>query len=351
MLKPINLHEYEIAARKRVEPDIWDYYAGGAEDETTLHGNRAAWEQWWLRPRMLVDVTEVDTSATVLGQPVRMPILVAPSAGHGLIHPDGECATAQGAAEAGTVMIASTSSSRRLEDIAESCGGALWFQLYLRWWDKAEELLDRAERAGYKAIVLTVDMPCMGRRERDIRNNFNVRSFPLGNYDPDTGEPVEGLIWDQLTWDVVGWIRERTRLPVVLKGILTAEDALLAVEREVDAIIVSNHGGRQLDGAIPSIEALPEVVEAVRGRCEVYVDGGIRRGTDVLKAIALGAKAVLVARPVLWGLAVDGSDGVHRVLEILREELERAMKLSGKPSLANIDASLVRRAGPLARPR
>lgn len=344
MIGPINLHEYEQAARQKLDPGVWGYFAGGAEDEMTLRACRAAWQRWWLRPRMLVDVSQVDTSTSVLGERIRMPILVAPSAGHGLVSEDGECATARAAAQAGTIMIASTSSSRNLEDIAQSTNGPLWFQLYLRWWDKAEELLGRANRAGYRAIVLTVDMTCLGRRERDIRTEFNIRSFPLGNHDPETGEPMENLIWDQLTWDVISWIRERTKLPLVLKGILTAEDALLAVNRGVDAIVVSNHGGRQLDCAIPAIEALPEIVAAVAGRCEVYVDGGIRRGTDVLKALALGADAVLIGRPVLWGLTVDGADGARQVLEILREELERAMKLSGMPDVRRIDGSLVRRA-------
>lgn len=344
MSEPINLFDYERLAQNRLDPAVWDYYAGGAEDESSLRANRAAWEKWWLRPRVLVDVGTVDTSTTVLGQPVSLPVLVAPTAGHGLAHPDGECATAQAAAQSGTVMIASTSSSCPLEVISEACGGAKWFQLYLREWTTAEGILDRAVDAGFGAIVLTVDFPCFGRRERDVRNAFHVRLSPLGNYDPEAGEPVENLCWDHLTWDVVEWIRERTSLPLVLKGILTAEDALIAAKRGVDAIIVSNHGGRQLDGAIPTLEALPEVVEAVAGRCEVYVDGGIRRGTDVLKALALGARAVLVGRPVLWGLAVDGQAGARRVLEILHEELERAMKLAGKPDLASIDGSLVRRA-------
>jgi isopentenyl diphosphate isomerase/L-lactate dehydrogenase-like FMN-dependent dehydrogenase len=337
----INLHDFEAAARSLMEPAIWDYYAGGSDDEVTVRGNREAWERWWLRPRVLVDVSKVDTSTTVLGTPVRMPILVAPTAGHGLCHPDGECATARAAAEAGTILIASTSSSSCLEDIAQSCEGAKWFQLYLREWSTAEAILSRAVDAGFRAIVLTVDFPCFGRRERDVRNAFGVRNFPLGNF--DGGEPEENLCWDRLTWDVVDWIRARTSLPLVLKGILTAEDAQIAVEQGVDGIVVSNHGGRQLDGAIPSIEVLPEVVEAVGGRCDVYVDGGVRRGTDVLKALALGAKAVLVGRPVLWGLAVDGADGAARVLRLLGEELERAMKLAGKPTLAAIDSSLVLR--------
>jgi 4-hydroxymandelate oxidase len=340
----INLKDYELAARERLEPAVWDYYAGGAEDEVSLRANLDAWERWWLRPRVLVDVSDVDMATTVLGQPISMPILVAPTAGHGLAHPNGECATARAAAEAGSILIASTSSSCCLEDIAEACAGTNWFQLYLREWKTAEGILARAVDAGYRAIVLTVDFPCFGRRERDIRNAFKVRMYPLGNYDPAAGEPEEGLCWDALTWDVVEWIRERTTLPLVLKGILTAEDALIAAERGVDGIIVSNHGGRQLDGAIPPIEALPEVVEAVAGRCEVYVDGGVRRGTDVLKALALGARAVLVGRPVLWGLAVDGQEGARRVLEILREELERAMKLSGMPRVAGVDRNLVRRA-------
>jgi isopentenyl diphosphate isomerase/L-lactate dehydrogenase-like FMN-dependent dehydrogenase len=217
----------------------------------------------------------------------------------------------------------------------------LWFQLYIRRLRHAEALVVRAQAAGYRALVLTVDTPRLGNRERDIRNNFE--GFPTPNYDSDGKE--EPFMGDTLTWDILDWLRSLTSLPILLKGILTAEDALLAVERGVAGIIVSNHGGRQLDGAVPSIEALPEVIAAVDGRCEVYLDGGIRRGTDVLKALALGARAVLIGRPILWGLAVDGAAGAQRVLEILRAELEKAMILAGRPTLASIDRTLVQPVG------
>lgn len=295
-----------------------------------------------LRPRVLVDVSHCDTSTSVLGIPVGIPILVAPSAFHGMAHPDGECATARGAGAAGTLMIAATDSSRSLEEIAQTASAPLWFQLYLYpTREIAGGLVRRAEEAGYRAIVLTVDMPTLGNRERDRRNNMTIPPPPLARAN-FVGSETEGHAWRSVTWDDVAWLRSVTSLPIILKGVLAVEDALLALEYGVSAIVASNHGGRQLDGCVTGIEVLPEIVEAVAGRCEIYVDGGIRRGTDVLKALALGARAVLVARPILWGLAVDGAQGVQSVLEILREELERAMALTGCPTLASVNRSLLK---------
>jgi isopentenyl diphosphate isomerase/L-lactate dehydrogenase-like FMN-dependent dehydrogenase len=290
---------------------------------------------------VLVDVSACDLRTTVLGTRVSMPILVAPMAFHGLAHPEGECETARAAGESGTLMVTSTTSNRSLEEIAAAAGGPLWFQLYTYGgFEISASLVKRAEVAGYRAIVLTVDLPRVGRRERDIRNNFNLPSRLFeGNF---AGIDIPDDTFVTLTWESIAWLRGVTSLPIVIKGILTAEDAQLAAEHGVDGIVVSNHGGRQLDTTLPAIEALPEVVEAVAGRCEVYMDGGIRRGTDVLKALALGARAVLLGRPVLWGLAANGAAGVRHVLEMLRDELELAMVLSGRPTLASIDRSLVR---------
>lgn len=341
-VEPINVFDYEILAEERMNPVYWDYFAGGSDDEVTVRTNQSDFGSMRLRPRVLVDVSRCDTSTSVLGTPVRMPILVAPSAFHSMAHPQGECATVQGAGAAGALMIAATDSSRSLEEIYQAAGGPLWFQLYLYpTREIAAGLVRRAEAAGYRAIVLTVDMATLGNRERDLRNHMTIPPPPLtrANF---AGIETEGHAWRTLTWDDVDWLRSVTSLPIVLKGVLAAEDALLALEHGVSALVVSNHGGRQLDGCVTGIEVLPEIVAAVAGRCEIYVDGGIRRGTDVLKALALGARAVLVARPVLWGLAVDGAHGVQHVLEILRTELERAMILTGCPTLASINRSLLK---------
>jgi 4-hydroxymandelate oxidase len=341
-LEPLNVFEYAKLAQERMAPAFWDYYNGGSDDEVTLRASRAAYERIRLRPRVLVDVSHCDTRINVLGTPVSMPILVAPMALHCLAHPEGECATAQGAGMASTLMIASTTATRNIEEIADAATGPLWFQLYVYpSLEVAAKLVRRAEAAGYRAIVLTVDLPRLGRREKDIRNNVTIPPSPY--YEANFVDvEKEGQRWVPLTWESLSWLRSITSLPILLKGILTAEDAVLAVEHGVDGIVVTNHGGRQLDTAIPSIEALPEVVEAVAGRCEVYLDGGIRRGTDVLKALALGARAVLLGRPVLWGLAVNGAEGVCHVLELLRNELELDMALAGRPTLDSIDRSLVK---------
>ncbi|HEY6286857.1 MAG TPA: alpha-hydroxy acid oxidase [Ktedonobacteraceae bacterium] len=346
-MDPINVFEYEALAQSKMDPAHWDYIQGGSDDEVTLRSNRASFERIRLRPRVLVDVSAnvIDTRTSVLGSPISMPLMVAPMAMHCLAHPEGECATAQAAGRANTLMIASTTATRSLEEIAQAAGGALWFQLYVYPSQQvAEKLVHRAESAGYRAIVLTVDLPTLGNRERDRRNNVLIPPPPFfeANF---VGVKKAGQKWVSLTWDSLSWLRSITSLPILLKGILTAEDALLAIEHGMDGIIVSNHGGRQLDTALSSIEALPEIVRAVAGRCEVYFDGGIRRGTDVLKALAIGARAVLVGRPVLWGLAVNGAEGAYHVLEILRKELELAMALSGRPTLSSIDQTLLKMYG------
>jgi isopentenyl diphosphate isomerase/L-lactate dehydrogenase-like FMN-dependent dehydrogenase len=342
-VEPINVFDYAVLARERMAPAVWDYYDGGSEDETTLRANRAAFERIRLRPRVLVDVSTIDMRTTVMGTPVSMPVLIAPTAAHALAHPEGELATARGGGEAGTVMVASTTATRSITEIAQAASGPLWFQLYNhRNQSITQRLLQEAEASGYRAIVLTVDSPRLGRRERELRHQFVIgQRAHLANFtDESTIENAKARHTID-TWSTVDWVCAQTSLPVLLKGILTGEDTLLAIEHGISGIIVSNHGGRQLDGVLASIEALPEVVEAAAGRSEVYVDGGIRRGTDILKALALGARAVLVGRPVLWGLAVNGQEGVRSVLEMLRAELEIAMTLSGRPTLQSIDRSLL----------
>ena len=341
-MDPINLFDYEILAKKALEPASWDYYEGGSDDEITLRANRISFERIQLRPHVLRDVDAINVNTIVQGISVQMPILVAPMAYQCLAHPEGECITAQAARNAGIVMIASTFATRTLEEIMGVAPQA-WMQVYFyRDLDLTESLVRRADKAGYRAIVLTVDTPYLGRRERDIRNQFKLLPpLRVANFaDKDVaGEYIPSPA--VVTWDTVRWLRSITSLPILLKGIVTAEDALVALEYGVNGIIVSNHGGRQLDGTVASIDALPEVARAVAGRCEVYVDGGIRRGTDVLKALALGAHAVLVGRPILWGLAANGLEGVQHVLELLSNELTLAMALAGCPTLESIDHALI----------
>ena len=343
-MQPINVFDYEQLAQTRLNTELWDYFQGGSEDEITLRANQQDFARLRLRPRVLRDVSRTDMSTTVLNQAISMPLLIAPTAFQGLLHPEGECATALASRQAQTVMVASTFSTQSIEKLAGLNPELLWLQLYL-YKDPSTtgQLVRRAEAAGCKAIVLTVDTPRLGRRERDIRNRFTlppntllanfVQEQVAGGYIPEPGIP---------TWQTIAWLRSITSLPLVLKGILTAEDALLAVEHHVSAIIVSNHGGRQLDGSISSIAALPEIVQAVAGQCEIYLDGGIRRGTDILKALALGARAVLIGRPALWGLAVNGQAGVAHVLTLLREELAMATTLTGCSTLQDIHPALVR---------
>jgi len=354
-----NLLELEELARAKVPRPAFDYIAGGADDEVSLRRNREAYGKWALRPRVLVDVSSCDTSATVLGQRVSMPILVAPTAFHGLVHPDGEIGTARGAAAAGTIMVVSAIATRTMEEIAAAIAAPRWFQLYV-WKDRevTAELVKRSARAGYRAICLTVDTPLLGRRGKDERNAFTLPSgIGIGNVRPAglDGMPesehgsafakyVKEMLDPAVTWRDLAWLRSLTSLPIVVKGIMTMEDAKIAVEHKVEGIVVSNHGGRQLDSTPATLDVLPEIVDAVRGRAEVFMDGGIRRGTDVLKALALGARAVLVGRSPLWGLALGGAEGVHAVLEHLRKEFALAMALSGRSSLGQIDRSMVQHA-------
>ncbi|QBD81293.1 alpha-hydroxy-acid oxidizing protein [Ktedonosporobacter rubrisoli] len=349
VLPPLNLFEYEKQAQEHLDTAVWDHYQGGSDDEVTLRACRDAFAQVWLRPRALVDVSSCDLRTTVLGTPISVPVLVAPTGGQGLAHSEGELATVRGAGAAGTLMVVAMFSTRSLEEIAQQATGPRWLQLYVRSRAQTRHVVQRAQAAGYQALVLTVDSPRPARCERDWRNGF--AGFPFGNYDeaefidPRATEGDKALIQDAVTWEMLDWLRSLTSLPIVLKGILTAEDARFALEHGVAGLIVSNHGGRRLDGSVPALMALPEVIEAVAGRCEVYLDGGIRRGTDVLKALALGARAVLVGRPVLWGLAVNGEQGVRHVLSILSQELETAMALAGCPGVKQIHSSLVRQRG------
>lgn len=333
----LTVKDYETLAQQHMEPAAWDYYAGGSCDEITLHANRTLFDRIRLRPRFLVDVSTCDTSTTLLGTPASFPVLVAPMGHHGLAHVEGECETARGVGKAQTIMVTAAAASRTIEDVAAAACGPLWFQLYV--FDDSYVTVDvvqRAEQAGYKAIVLTIDVPRFGKRERDLRNGFQLPAS--ANF---TVEDVTRMK-SSLTWKDIAWLQSLTSLPILLKGILTGEDTLLAVEHGIRGIIVSNHGGRQLDGAITSLEALPEVIEAANNYCEIYLDSGICRGTDIFKALALGADAVLVGRPILWGLAVGGKEGVYHVLEILREELELAMALCGTPTLQQITSAHIR---------
>ncbi len=343
-MKLVNVFDYERLASEQIPPAIWDYYQSGSEDEITLRANRVAFEEIHLRPRVLKDITTIDMSTTLLGTPVSMPILVAPTAFHCLSHIEGEHATARAVSDMGTLMVVSTFANHRLEEIAYQASAPLWFQLYVYSnLQVTETLVRRAEQAGYQAIVLTVDTPQLGRREQDIRNAFTLPStLRAANFDQSMIDTTYIPAPAVATWETVDWLQSITSLPIILKGILTPEDATLAVSRGIDGIIVSNHGGRQLDGAIASIEALPDIAQAVGNRCALYLDGGIRRGTDVLKALALGVQAVLVGRPILWGLAVNGKEGVRDVLKMLRTELALAMALSGCASLKDIDSSIIK---------
>lgn len=354
----LTLDDVHRAARGRVrkgglERSAYDYYRSGADQERTLRRNRKAFSSWEIWYRVLADVAERDLTTTVLGSTLRGPILVAPTAYHRLAHPDGELASARAIAEAGSLMVVSTLATTKLEDVAQASDGPKWFQLYVHT-DRGltEELIQRADAAGYRALVLTVDTPLLGRRLRDERNGFalpdgltmeNLVSSPaFAQGGSELAKYVSSRHDASLSWKDLGWIRERTRLPLVLKGIVRPDDAVRAADEGVEGIIVSNHGARQLDGAPATLDALPGVADAVGDRLTVMMDGGIRWGTDVLKAVALGAKAVLIGRPVLWGLAAGGEAGVARVLEILHDELDRAMALSGSRNLAALDRDLVR---------
>ena len=353
MSTPLSAADYERLAEERLDPGAWAYLAGGSGDEWTLRENRAAFERWTFRPRVLCDVSEVTTATTVLGASLDLPVLVAPVAYQRLYDPDGECATARAAAAAGTGICVSTFTTRSHEEIAAAAPGVRqWCQLYV-FQDRGvtREHLAGAEAAGCSAVVLTVDTPRLASRERDVRVGFEVPAdLPLPYARSAVGaapsNPAEqfSLLDASVSWRDLEWIAAEGRLPVVLKGIVTAEDGRLALEHGAAAIVVSNHGGRQLDGVPATLDALPEVVDAVDGRIEVYLDGGIRRGTDVAKALALGARAVLAGRAPMFGLAAAGEDGVRHVLELLREELALALCLLGCSSPEEVTRAHVQRA-------
>jgi 4-hydroxymandelate oxidase len=353
----LTVDDFDAAARAVLPRMAYDYYRSGADDERTLRQNRRALRRYEIWYRVLVDVAERSLGTTLLGAPLSMPILIAPTAYHRMAHPEGELATARAAASAGALYVVSTLATTRLEDVAAASTGPKWFQLYVHK-DRGftRSLVERAQAAGYGALVLTVDAPLLGRRLADERNVFALpEGLTMANLASAAGlgatveersmlaRYVASRHDASLTWSDIAWLRGLTSLPVLVKGLVRPDDAARALEHGVDGVVVSNHGARQLDGAPASIDALPGVVAAVGGRCPVLMDGGIRCGTDVLKALALGASAVLVGRPVLWGLAVGGEAGVARVLEILRNELSTAMALAGCPSIADIGADLVRR--------
>jgi 4-hydroxymandelate oxidase len=331
-VEPLNVDDYEALARERLGEIGWEYIRGGAGDETTLRENVEAFAHWKLRPRVLVDVAAVDTSTTVLGSPVSMPILIAPTALQKFADTEAEAATARAAARAGTIMVLSTSATLRPAAVAAAAPDATrWFQVYVfRDRGITQSLIDEACASGYSALVLTVDVPILGRREGALRVGFHI---------PDEFE-VAGDIFEgidpSVSWRDVEWIADHG-LPVVLKGVLTPEDARMGIDHGAAAIVVSNHGGRQLDGVSASIDALPTVAQAVDGRAEVLLDSGVRRGADVLRALALGARAVLVGRPVLYALAAGGEAGVVHVLQLLREEVELGLCLLGCPSPTDVE--------------
>lgn len=331
--------ELEAEARRRLDPAIYDFIAGGADDELTLRANRAAFGRITLLPRVLRGSRTRDLHVELLGRRAELPVFVSPTAFHRLVHPEGELATARAAAKAGAIMIASMAATVPVEEIVQA-GETVWFQVYIQP-DRGftADLVRRAEAAGCAAVVVSVDSPVFGHRERDARNGFH--DLPAGLATANMGgRPIEFV--PDLSWRDIGRLRGETSLPVVLKGVLHPQDAALAAAEGADAVIVSNHGGRQLDTVPASIEALPQVVEAVAARIPVLVDGGVRRGTDVVKALALGAAAAGVGRPVMWGLACGGEHGVGQVLERFRTEVDRALALCCCASPADVPRDLVR---------
>lgn len=355
MTEHLNLFEMESAALERLEPLARDYYRSGADDEITLGENRSAFARLRLRYRVLRDVSERDLGVEVLGHRVQAPVLVAPTAFHGLACVDAERATARAAGRSGTIMILSTLSNTPMEEVVAAASGPVWFQLYVyRDREVTAALVRRAEEAGCRALVLTVDAPLLGRRERDVRNRFRLPAglgcanlLPHGHSALPEGDTsglaayVAEVLDPSLSWDDLGWLASVTSLPIVIKGVVHPQDAALAVEHGAAGVVVSNHGGRQLDTSVATVDALPDVVRAVDGRLPILLDGGVRRGTDVVKALARGAAAVLVGRPVLWGLAIAGEDGALRALELLRDEIDLAMALCGARSVADLTADLV----------
>ncbi|CAA0395702.1 unnamed protein product [Arabidopsis thaliana] len=351
-----NVMEYEKIAKEKLPKMVYDYYASGAEDQWSLQENRNAFSRILFRPRILIDVSKIDVTTTVLGFNISMPIMIAPTAMQKMAHPDGELATARATSAAGTIMTLSSWATCSVEEVASTGPGIRFFQLYV-YKDRnvVIQLVKQAEEAGFKAIALTVDTPRLGRRESDIKNRFalprgltlkNFEGLDLGKIDKtnDSGlaSYVAGQVDQSLSWKDIKWLQSITSLPILVKGVITAEDARIAVEYGAAGIIVSNHGARQLDYVPATIVALEEVVKAVEGRIPVFLDGGVRRGTDVFKALALGASGVFVGRPSLFSLAADGEAGVRKMLQMLRDEFELTMALSGCRSLREISRTHIK---------
>jgi 4-hydroxymandelate oxidase len=363
---PVNLADFEARAAAALPRMVYDYYAGGANDERLLRRAPGAWEAITLRYRVLRDVSRRSLACTILGHRHDWPVLVAPTAFQRMAHPDGELATARAASAARTGMVLSTLATTPMEAVAAATEHPLWFQLYIdRDRGRSAALVRRAEAAGCGALVLTVDTPLLGRRERDLRHGFHVPAHlpvpHLGEVTRETlaGEEAGGSalaatfarhLDSAITWADVAWLRGLTTLPILVKGVVRGDDAVQALAHGADGVVVSNHGGRQLDAAIPTARALPEVAEAMAGRGTLLVDGGIRRGTDVVAALALGAQGVLLGRPILWGLAADGEAGVARVLQLFREEVDLAFALAGVNDVTDITRDLLEPAGMPGRP-
>lgn len=354
----VNLYEFEALAKDRLPKAEWDFVEGGATDEITIRRTRAAFDSIMLRPRMLVDMDVRDLSTTVLGEKIDFPVMLCPAGHHIRAHPEAELATVRAACAMNVGMVLSSGSSVVMEEIAGAATRNIWFQQYFYRDEGVTELMaHRAEEAGFSALCMTLDASIRSKRERNLRNNYMIPDSPnyagLQRYEgfepssDDAPPAFSGMVSPKATWSDFEWLATKTQLPLIAKGVMTAEDARRAVEHGVKAIIVSNHGGRSLDSTFATIEVLPEVVAAVDGRAEVYLDGGIRRGTDIVKAIALGARAVMIGRPIFWGLAAGGSEGLEQVLGILRDELDSTMGLCGKPDIASINSSAIGTVSPL----
>ena len=355
-MEPLNLFEFEQLAKEKLPRIAFDYFSSGAWDEITLRRSREAFNEILVHYRVLVDVSRRDLATTLFGQKLAMPVLIAPTAFHKLAHPDGEVATTRAAGVAGIPMVLSSLSTTTVEEVMAAAVGPIWFQLYINK-DRGftRDLVARVERAGCKALMLTVDTPEWGRRERDVRNGFHlppglsaINLIPsnecgevIGQRGAGMGQAFTWMLDASVTWKDVDWLCALTKLPVLLKGICRPDDAERALQHGVSGLVVSNHGARQMDTAPATIKVLPRIAEVVAGKIPVLVDGGIRRGLDILKALALGATAVQIGRPVLWGLACGGEEGVGRVLEMLRQELDLAMALAGCPDLKSITLDLV----------
>ncbi|XP_077245459.1 glycolate oxidase 1-like [Tasmannia lanceolata] len=358
-----NVTEYEAIAKEKLPKMVYDYFASGAEDQWTLKENINAFSRILFRPRILIDVTHIDLATTVLGHKISMPIMIAATAMQKMAHPEGEYATARAASAAGTIMTLSSMATSSIEEVASTGPGIWFFQLYvIKDRNIVTQLVRRAENAGFKAIALTVDTPLLGRREADIKNRFslpphltlkNLEGLDFGKMDPTNESGLASYFATQidqsLSWKDVKWLQSITKLPILLKGVVTAEDTRIAIQAGAAGIIVSNHGARQLDYVPATISCLEEVVKAAQGRVPVFLDGGVRRGTDVFKALALGASGVFIGRPVVFALAAEGEAGVRKVLQILRDEFELTMALSGCCSLKDITRNHIVTKGDMLR--